>query len=342
MAAEANEGAGQLLQLPLLRLLPKIPRVHDGLPTYLDLPEDFRLKNPDKTKRVKPYARLFCFYGIGDSAGQWMRDFVNNGALWCEMVVYEYKGHGTREEEPFDDSYEERVDDAWAAVQPALEQQVLGGPAECCPWAIYAHSAGCVLACSIAARARAILGLEPTCVFMVDQAPPNVPFLTDEGYELMCQGAKPLESSFEWMSVWCPDKARMRGKGKLADQIYDRWSYGMRILEDYYRSAEEAYHTFHCPIYVLYGAGNAISKGISGCQEGSTTRTMKRTGLPTMEDISAIRSEDFLKWEKWTTARCSFVEVMAAHNDVWHHVDAQKTLWQEFLKLSGVTHDLLQ
>jgi len=315
------------------------------LPTWADLPQDFRDKNKDKTKRVKAFARLYCFYGIGDSAGQWMRDFVNNGALWCEMAVYEYKGHGTREDEPFDQSYEERVEDAWEAMRPALEQQAKGGPAEGCPWAIYAHSAGCVMACSIAAKARAEFDLEPTCVFLVDQAPPNVPFLTDEGYDLMCKDGKPLESSVDWMTVWCPDKARMRGKGKLADQIYDRWSYGMRILEDFYRTAEEAYHMFHCPLYVFCGLVADMSpqetRKVKAQREAKRPKA-KRTGLPAVGDISAVVLEDYHKWRNWTTSSCEFTNVRSPHHEIWYHLDTDTKLWQTFLALSGVTADLLK
>mmetsp|Transcript_24996 Transcript_24996/g.70412 ORF Transcript_24996/g.70412 Transcript_24996/m.70412 type:complete len:346 (-) Transcript_24996:11-1048(-) len=329
-------------EVPAVKILPKIPREHDGLPTYHDLPDDFRDKVPNKTKRVKPYARLFCFYGIGDSAGQWMRDFVNNGALWCEMAVYEYKGHGTREEEEFDASYDDRVDDAWEAMEPALQQQVPGGPAEGCPWAIFAHSAGCVMACSIAARAREKLGLEPTVVYMVDQAPPNVPFLTDEGYELMCKEGKPLESSFDWMTVWCPDKARSRGKAKLADQIYDRWSYGMRILEDFYRSAEEAYHVFHCPLVVFIGGGALMQREHAKKGHKKPTPPKKRVGLPTVEEISTVTYEDHLKWKRWTTGTCQFFEVPAAHHEVWYHIETDTKLWQTFLGLTSITPEHLK
>mmetsp|Transcript_10110 Transcript_10110/g.31843 ORF Transcript_10110/g.31843 Transcript_10110/m.31843 type:complete len:320 (-) Transcript_10110:118-1077(-) len=314
-------------------------------PGRAELPEDFRLKNKDKTKRVKAFARLFCFYGIGDSAGQWMRDFVNNGALWCEMAVYEYKGHGTRDEEEFDKSYDERIEDAWEAIRPALEQQAKGGPAEGCPWAIYAHSAGCVLACSIAAKARAEFDLEPTCVFLVDQAPPNVPFLTDEGYELMCKGAKPLESSFDWMSVWCPDKARTKGKGKLADEIYERWSYGMRILEDFYRTSEEAYHKFNCPMYVFCGhvafMPPAEVKKIKE-QVAAKKPKKKREGLPSMSDISAVVMDDYRRWSNWTTGSCEFIPVASPHHEIWYHLETDTKLWQVFLQLSGVTPDLLK
>lgn len=319
-----------------LRVLPKIPRQHDGLPTWADLPQDFKDKNKDKTKRVKAYARCYCFYGIGDSAGQWMRDFVNNGALWCEMAVYEYKGHGTRDEEEFDQTYEERVEDAWEAMRPALAQQAQGGPAEGCPWAIYAHSAGCVMACSVAAKARAEFGLEPTIVFMVDQAPPNCPFLTDEGYELMCKDVPKLESSFDWMTVWCPDNARAKGKAKLADQIYARWSYGMRILEDFYRTADEAYHKFNCPLLVFAGAGLKFSP------KNDKHKKVKRKRLPTVEEISAITWDEYTTWTKWTTGPCDFAEVPAAHHEIWYHLDTETKFWQEFLKLSGVTPDLLK
>lgn len=344
---QEDTGPGQAAGAPKppLKPLPKIPRVHDGLPTWAELPDDFRAKYKDKTKRVKAYARLFCFYGIGDSAGQWMRDFINNGALWCEMVVYEYKGHGTREEEDFDQSYEERVEDAWEAVSPALEQQAKGGSAEGCPWAIYAHSAGCVMACSIAAKARAEFGIEPTCVFMVDQAPPNVPFLTDEGYELMCKGAKPLESSFDWMSVWCPDKARTKGKGKLADQIYERWSYGMRILEDFYRTSEEAYHTFHCPLYVFCGYVAYVPPAEEAkiiAQREAKFPKEKRKGQPTVGEISAVVLDDYHKWKRWTTGPCEFFHVQSPHHEIWYHLDTDTKLWQLFLQHSGVTPDLLK
>jgi len=230
-------------------------------------------------------------------------------------------------------------------MQPAFEQQAKGGPAENCPWAIYSHSAGCVLACSIAAKARKEYGLEPDCVFMVDQAPPNQPFLTDEGYELMCNGSRPLRATDDWMKVWCPELQRAKGKGQFADNTYERWSYGMRILEDFYRTAEQAYHKFHCPIYVIAGMvafqDEAAERKIQEQRKAGKPKK-PRQGLPEMYDIMAITKDSYFKWESWTTDKCEFIPVRALHHEIWYHLDTDTKLWQKFLEHSGVTPELLK
>merc|ERR1719382_1204947 len=68
---------------------------------------------------------------------------------------------------------------------------------------------------------------------------------------MMCDGVGELESSWRWMNVWNPHICPMRGKNELGDEIYSRWSYGMRLLEDYYRTPKEQLHIFRCPLYVF-------------------------------------------------------------------------------------------
>lgn len=263
-----------------------------------------------------------------------MRDFVNNGAQWCDVVVYEYKGHGTRDEEEFDKTYEDRAEDAWESLLPAFQQQSPGGPAEGCPFAFYCHSAGTVPTCLIAARLRKELNLEPTVVFIVDQAPPNVPFLNAKGYSLMCKDTpSDLESSPEWMKIWCPDISRMKGKNKLGDEIYSRWSYGMRFLEDFYRKAEEGFHIYHCPIYVFVGITREMTQ--AAYKSGQMNKVAAEQWKEFLK-ISSVTREDFYKWKNWTTESCEFVDIVASHDSIWYHPEADLKLWQEFLRLSGV------
>jgi len=297
------------------------------------LPDEFQTRFKDPSKGIKPFARVFCFYGVGDSAGQWMRDFVRTGAVWCEMVVYECRGHGTRGEEPFDATKEETADDAWEAMRAAFEQQVPGGPAEGCPFVFFCHSAGSVTACMVAARLRSELGLEPTGVFIIDQRTPMCPFLSDHGYEVMCRGVGPLESSWEWMQIWNPQVCPMKGKNELGDEIYARWSYGMRILEDFYRGCTEQFHTFNCPLYVFVGLPIFYEQTMYESGEMSPEQKAKRE--PWYRVAHRYDRADFEKWKEWTTSSCELIGVQAGHFEIWYHPDTQVKFWQEFLKLSG-------
>merc|ERR1712066_396529 len=95
--------------------------------------------------------------------------------------------------------------------------------------------------------------MEPTCVFMIDGAPPIFNFNLDEGYELMCKNAEPARSSAEWMAAFFPDKVKMKGKNQLGDHIYERWSNGTRIAADFFTSAQDCFHVFHCPLFAVVG-----------------------------------------------------------------------------------------
>merc|ERR1712151_124445 len=148
----------------------------------------------------------------------------------------------------------------------------------------------------------------------------------------MCKGDVPLRSSPDWMWVWCPQIAPMKGKNKLGDQIYERWSYGMRILEDFYRNAEEAFHKFHCPLYVVVGSpAFELEKRF---KSGRMSEKETAWYLP-FSSIRGISSRDsYYKWERWTTGTCEFIEVDADHASIWYHIETETKLWQAFLKLS--------
>ena len=174
-----DSAASPLACGPQTGLLPLAPRGNTkALPTIFDLPE--KIQDKFAFRRKKPYARMFCFYGIGDSAGQWM-NFVDTGPSWCEIIVYECRAHGLRADEPWDRTYEERAEDAWEQLLPAFSQHARGGIVQGAPFALYCHSGGVVPLCLLAQRLRVELGLEPTVVYVADQRPPNMPFLNDRG-----------------------------------------------------------------------------------------------------------------------------------------------------------------
>merc|ERR1712137_745080 len=161
----------------------------------------------------------------------------------------------------------------------------------------------------------------------------------------MCRDAAALESSSDWMTVWCPDQAQIRGKGALADQIYNRWAYIMRLLEDFYRAADDVFHKFGCPVYVFIGTGESQSRTAAEERSKKENRREKASAeatLPTAADISAVTYADFLKWSDWTSCDCEFFEVSASHSEIWCHLDADTKLWQTFLSFTGITPDLLK
>jgi len=312
--------------------LPKMPRDPDSgaLPTFGDLPASVQKKYKDKHAKKKdklqPRLRLFIFYGVADSVTDWM-DFLMGAPLWVEAAVYEYKYHGTREG-TFETSVEERSEDAWEAIEPALRQHAKGGCIEGAPFTLLAHSSGCQLLILLARRMRQKLNLEPCHVFIVDRPPPSTRTLSDVGYRTLCK------DNIEFFKAFQPDIVnyiRNSDKNEIAAKHATRWSEGMRIAHEF--RCREAAHSFRCPLTVfiaqqLYELDKVFkSEGASWDEQRKKDhykRCLVVNSAP--ESCSEWDEKDYKHWAKWTTGPCEFKPIAGA-NHVTVRFHDEDTIW---------------
>lgn len=336
---------------PKTGILPLIPRPNPkALPNLVDLPESIQASF--RVRKQTPYARMFCFYGIGDSAGQWMR-FIDDAPSWCEVIVYECKAHGIRFKETWDRTYEERCEDVWENMLPAFKQHARGGECEGAPFAIYCHSGGIVPMTLMCQRLKFELGLEPTAVYVADQRPANMPFLNEAGLKLA------TEDPVAYIHIWQPPVGKQfetggrSGAGKL---ILERWTIGLLMLEEWYRWCREngehpdgfrdkgVYHVCDCPIFVFSGTG--FAKFSADAEKGADhIKSLPAETRKWLREKDAIAWQipdgetgegEMRSWDKWTTKEVTYTYVEAAHDEIWYHFDTEQPLWRSFMALGDI------
>merc|ERR1740121_2279849 len=100
-------------------------------------------------------------------------EFATAAPEWCEVAVYEPRAHGFRADEPWDFTLEERAEDAFHIMRPALATHARGGVSEGAPFGLLSHGVGGQLLTLVAQKMRRELSLEPLVVFANDSPPPS-------------------------------------------------------------------------------------------------------------------------------------------------------------------------
>lgn len=311
--------------------LPKIPRGETlAFPTFNDLPESRRkmlMKQYEKKKdKREPRIRLFVFYGVADSVSDWA-EFMVHAPVWVDIAVYECKCHGVRETEPWDASMETRLEDAWEAIQPALEQHAKGGSIEGAPFAFLVHSAGSQLVTLLARRVRHKLNLEPSDLIVLDRPPPNIRAISDVGYRMLCEDPKKFFDHFNPNIV---GYMKTMDTNKLSARFVDKWQKGMHITQEH--RCRESYHMFRCPIYAFvateaHGIDETFRAGKMDEQqkEQHVKRALVTQSVP---DSRADWDKDqYDLWSKWTTGGCEVKHILTDHSSLRFHDEAQDVIW---------------
>merc|ERR1712154_79556 len=105
----------------------------------------------------------------------------------------------------------------------------------------------------------------------------------------------------------------------MGDQIYARYSFGARALQEFMMRCDSCFHIFHCPLYVFIETSWSLALGTFGPTDPRTLA-------------------DVYKWKHWTTGSCEFIAVPESdHYSIRFHPEVELKLWQEFLRLSGVS-----
>eukprot|EP00930_Biecheleria_cincta_P089880 TRINITY_DN79216_c0_g1_i1.p1 TRINITY_DN79216_c0_g1~~TRINITY_DN79216_c0_g1_i1.p1 ORF type:complete len:452 (-),score=95.56 TRINITY_DN79216_c0_g1_i1:61-1389(-) len=301
--------------------LPKIPR-GVALPTIWDLPDKRRAMFEDPYR--EPFVRLFCFYGVADNFFEWA-PFMQSAPEWAEVAVYECKAHGLREKEPWDASMEDRLEDAWAALRPALAQHREGADCEGGLFAFMAHSSGAQLVCLLAERIRRELSLEPCAFFIADRAPPDARAISDVGYEMLCKD--PLK----FFDHFSPGVLNYHGKNnKVSDLMWERWKNGMHLTQEH--NPKTCYHVFKCPIYCIV-ATEIFQRDESfredKLDEAGKSSFLKRVLVTQSKKDSAADwdLEQYDQWKQWTTGPCEVIHVACGHSESRFHERTKETVW---------------
>eukprot|EP00428_Durinskia_dybowskii_P064577 CAMPEP_0170363488 /NCGR_PEP_ID=MMETSP0117_2-20130122/4881_1 /TAXON_ID=400756 /ORGANISM="Durinskia baltica, Strain CSIRO CS-38" /LENGTH=258 /DNA_ID=CAMNT_0010617953 /DNA_START=113 /DNA_END=889 /DNA_ORIENTATION=+ len=156
------------------------------LPSRADMPTYLPTVTMEERPPQGVRARLFLFYGAGDSVGAWLT-FLQSDKLpeWLDVAIYESPGHGQRKEEEVRRCLAESAREAYDMVADVLKEHARGGSIEGAPFAFAGHSMGAQVAAEVAMLVKRQLGLEPICFFAIDRAPPHLKIYTEEGERLL-------------------------------------------------------------------------------------------------------------------------------------------------------------
>lgn len=261
--------------------------------------------------------------------------FITGCPEWLEAAVYECKAHGVREDEPWDNSMEERCEDAWAALKPALEEHARGGCIEGAPFAFMVHSSGAQLMTLLAKRLREALSLEPAACFIVDRSPPNIRAISDIGYEML------KKDPLEFFEHFSPNVKTYYGKNNpVSDAMYERWHRGMLLTQGFFM--EEKGHMFDCPIYVfiamaIFENDKLAAKGSKGGATPDFMETHRKRCLvvQSVKDSEADWDlRQFGMWRRWTNlGKCEVQRIMTDHRTARFHPETLDTVLKELERI---------
>eukprot|EP00747_Dinoflagellata_sp_TGD_P001181 gnl/TRDRNA2_/TRDRNA2_101621_c1_seq1.p2 gnl/TRDRNA2_/TRDRNA2_101621_c1~~gnl/TRDRNA2_/TRDRNA2_101621_c1_seq1.p2 ORF type:complete len:182 (-),score=34.06 gnl/TRDRNA2_/TRDRNA2_101621_c1_seq1:342-887(-) len=161
-----------------------------------------------------------------------------------------------------------------------------------------------------------------------------MPFLNLKGLELARRDPE------AFIHIWTPNVGRMYvngGKKGLCKAICERWTIGLLQLEEFYRSCNEAFHRFRCPVFVISGATAKDPPDPNAIPDEAT-----KMWLRTKADISwqpkekgGMAAENKF-WTRWTTGQVEYLEVDAPHDEIWFHTDTEIWIWRTFRGLADI------
>lgn len=321
--------------------LPVMPRTV-GLPTHAALPEKAQKSFPDRTNR-RPMIRLYCLTGAADNYMLWL-EFATAAPEWCEVAVYEPRAHGFRKEEAWDTSLEERAEDAFRVMRPALETHSRGGISEGAPFGLLAHGVGSQLLPLLAQRMRRALSIEPLVVFANDGPPPNCRTLSDEGYEFLCRDV------YRFYQLFQPETARhvdKMGRDTVgAQQLLRKWSRGLRLFEEHAQRClarkDAIYHKFRCDLHVLIAQHTQDLDGAAAAllpPEAATAWQARKPLTASPPESGVMWTEEMMRrWVAWTEEDCLVHQVPTDHMSIKNSKLLQEIVFRELAGFCGMDY----
>mmetsp|Transcript_22923 Transcript_22923/g.53647 ORF Transcript_22923/g.53647 Transcript_22923/m.53647 type:complete len:492 (-) Transcript_22923:276-1751(-) len=312
--------------------LPVMPRTV-GLPTFAAVPERMKSTFKDRPAR-KPMIRLYGFTGVADNYFLWL-GLATAVPEWCEVAVYEPRAHGFRESEPWDASLEERADDAFQVMLPALLTHAKGGISEGAPFGFISHGIGSGLMVLVAERVRRLLALEPRVVFVNDGPPPDLRMLSDKGYELLRKD--PVQFYKVFQPATFAQYQQFQGS-KKGEEFLERWWRGLRLFEDHSRSlvGAEPYHKFSCDVHVLL-AKTTLDENL---KEDKSSAMAALTGSAP-HNVTGWDEEGFATWKRWVVDEADLYihHVETDHMSIKNNPLMLRILFRELAGFCGMSEE---
>jgi len=322
--------------------LPVMPRTI-GLPTYAAVPDHVKKSFPERPVR-RPMIRLYCFPGAADNYMLWI-EMATAAPEWCEVAIYEPRGHGFRPNEPWDKTLEERAADAFKVMRPAFETHAKGGVSEGAPFGFLSHGVGGQFMALLAQRLKRELSIEPLIVFANDGPPADVSTLSPEGYSMLCSDIYKFYIAFQPDTIRQVEK--LGGKdSKPGQALLQKWSRGLRLFEEHAQRCQArgdpVFHKFNCDLHVLVARHTVdVEDFIKASGNSQMKKEMeakkKVTGSPPDTSVNWDRSA-FKKWKEWTTEDFYYHELETDHMSIKNHKLMRDHVFRELAGFCGMDY----
>jgi len=306
--------------LPPMRNIQRPKSQH--LPSTRDLPAYFPKMQFKELDASGIRARLFVFYGAGDSVAAWA-NFLTSLPDGLDAAVFECPGHGQRSKEDIPDSVLDQGKEAFAEVSEVLKDHAKGGRLEGAPFAMLGHSMGVQVLLEVALLLKRNLGLEPKCIFAIDRGAPHLPLYNEEGYRLLC-----LDEPEEFFEGFNPMIHRMmlrpsRHQEKETERMIRMWQKDLKRAQEHLWP--EGHHIFHCDIHVFRAMGNffldsELKDGKAIAPEAKRVHDILCKITKSGPESSSIWSwGSYEEWKHWTAESCRVHNIEADHVSIKDH-----------------------
>lgn len=300
-------------QAPTGTVLPEIAH-SERLPSETHLPEKAQAtltgEVPDRSSSRKIY--LLACYGAGDACMSGWIQMAREAPAQVEMAIYEWPGHGVREEEPFQTSVEAAAQDIFLTFRAAMDAG---------PFALIGHSIGVTLCMAVAHIAKRELGVEPLLFFALERGPPCYGVLNDIGVELLRGDIK------AFMDLYTPQLARMIQNIDSPDcapnikRVAKMWQNDLEFEQSDMDSPMRR-HVFNCDIHVFVAMKDLADVAEKDLSDRAAIGRIKRS-----EDAWNFSRETFNDWSQWTTKKATIHEYDDTHFRIKSREDVKRVIW---------------
>mmetsp|Transcript_78591 Transcript_78591/g.168417 ORF Transcript_78591/g.168417 Transcript_78591/m.168417 type:complete len:423 (-) Transcript_78591:93-1361(-) len=209
------------------------------MPGFDMLPQSRKNKLGGRAPPKKPKTRLYVFYGPGDGFAKDWADYIVFSPEWIEIIVFEWAGHGQRDEEDLPEDIAALAADAMQGLGSTFEQHKAGGQAEIASFSFIGHGTGALVMIEVAKIIEEKFQIKPGIIFVLDRPAPSSPFLSEHGTALLTKDPE------AFMAEWIPAKED-DGQGGKKEKDFSNFA----MEQARYLEMGDSTYKFSCPIMV--------------------------------------------------------------------------------------------